>query len=90
MTGTSDNLNLVPDTCQGMYLTENGQAMFLGNMFGYGYEVIPEATHMFLKSATGADHLFPKVTHMDLKHFEMLRRWLFTTLGAQWASTASA
>ena len=37
MTGRSDNLNVLPDACKGMYLTENGQALFLGNMFGSTY-----------------------------------------------------
>jgi hypothetical protein len=44
----------------------------------YTIEVVPEATHTFLKSPTGADHLFPKLTHIDLSHFEIIQRWLFT------------
>jgi uncharacterized protein len=54
------------------------EAFLSSGKSNYLIEVVPEATHTFLKSPTGADHLFPKVTHIDLKHFEIIQRWLFT------------
>jgi uncharacterized protein len=42
----------------------------------YTIEIVPEATHTFLKSATGADAHMPNVTHMDLQHLAIIQQWL--------------
>jgi uncharacterized protein len=76
--GGSDNVVPPKENVQPMK-----EAFLASGKSNYVIEVIPEATHTFLKSPTGADHLLPKVTHIDLKHFEMIRRWLFSTLVAQ-------
>jgi uncharacterized protein len=53
------------------------------NKSNYTIEVVPEATHTFLKSPTGADALIPKVTHIDLEHFEIIQRWLYSHILAR-------
>jgi hypothetical protein len=57
-------------------------AFFASGKSNYVIEVVPEATHTFLKSPTGADRLFREVTHIDLTHFEIIQRWLFTSIVA--------
>ena len=69
--GGSDNVVPPQENVQPMR-----EAFLASSKSNYVIEVVPEATHTFLESATGADHLFPKVTHIDLRHFEMIQRWL--------------
>jgi hypothetical protein len=37
MPGKPDDPEAFPDTCKGMYITDSGDALFLGNMFGSTY-----------------------------------------------------
>lgn len=69
--GTSDNV--VPPRENATLMAD---AFLEVGKTNYKIEIVPEATHIFTKSATGADHEFPDTTHMDLKHLTIVKDWL--------------